>query len=40
MNLQNEDRIEINYIFNHDQSIDELEGAKSRNKMTKNTILS
>ena len=30
----------VTYIFNHDQSIDELEGAKSRNKMTKNTILS
>ena len=40
MNLLNDDRIEINYIFNHDQSIDELEEAKSRNKMTKNTILS
>ena len=39
MTLQNEDRIDINDMFNYDQSYDELEQAKPRNKKIKNTML-
>ena len=39
MILRNEDRININDMFNYDQSYDALEQAKPRNKKTKNTML-
>ena len=39
MILRNEDRIDSNDMFNYDQSNDELEEAKPRNRKTKNTIL-
>ena len=32
MTFRNEDRIDVNDMFNYDQSIDELEGAKPRNR--------